>query len=371
MIELRRDRLEIRFPEVHDAAALNIEFQRTLRIPDDGHTYPLPPGLGRFPLRLVDEHAETVPRLWLQHGGVMLPMYQSEALWLRFGTAPGPELRAPYPFAVKVAAGKINAVSGEDWRDGLHDGPHDRPHDEQRDRLLSASHDARGGSAGQDYLVVPDQPWLDGYCVEHGVIRQFVAMPLGSGYSAEEQLTGAAEHGGIQIEVFPMRREVYERRFPKISHRRLFDSGAADLLLGTPMARADTGAMGLAPGGRMRQSIVDDPYGMDDWDLAHSARCFVHIANSLMWRAITGERPPTVPRTAAEYTRAGLPWFDYYDADAAELEGSDRLAELSSVTEVAAEKGDVALPENESVTPRIVLHLRRGMKPEQVREGRF
>ncbi len=47
----------------------------------------------------------------------------------------------------------------------------------------------------QDYVVVPGQPWLDGYCVDKGHIRQFVAMPLGSGYSAEEQLTGAAEHG--------------------------------------------------------------------------------------------------------------------------------------------------------------------------------
>ena len=30
---------------------VNIEFQRTLRIPDDGRDYCLPPGLGRFPLR--------------------------------------------------------------------------------------------------------------------------------------------------------------------------------------------------------------------------------------------------------------------------------------------------------------------------------
>jgi hypothetical protein len=27
-----------------------VAFQRTLRIPDDGHGYPLPPGLGRFPI---------------------------------------------------------------------------------------------------------------------------------------------------------------------------------------------------------------------------------------------------------------------------------------------------------------------------------
>ena len=58
----------------------------------------------------------------------------------------------------------------------------------------------------QDYMVVPGQPWLDGFCVEKGLIRQFVAMPLGEGYTPEEQLTGEAEHGGLQIAVYPMKR---------------------------------------------------------------------------------------------------------------------------------------------------------------------
>ena len=36
MIELRQDRLEFSFPDVHPDAVLRVEFQRTLRIPDDG-----------------------------------------------------------------------------------------------------------------------------------------------------------------------------------------------------------------------------------------------------------------------------------------------------------------------------------------------
>ncbi len=36
-------------------------------------------------------------------------------------------------------------------------------------------------------------------------------MPLGDGYTAEEQLTGKAEHGGVQIVVYPMKAAVYER----------------------------------------------------------------------------------------------------------------------------------------------------------------
>jgi hypothetical protein len=39
-------------------------------------------------------------------------------------------------------------------------------------------------------MVSPEQPWLDGFAIEKGVIRQFVAIPLGNGYSVEEQVTG-------------------------------------------------------------------------------------------------------------------------------------------------------------------------------------
>ena len=65
-------------------------------------------------------------------------------------------------------------------------------------------------AADHDYVVVPEQPWLDGFCVAKDVIRQFVAMPLGSGYSVEEQITGKPEHGGLQVLVYPMKKERYE-----------------------------------------------------------------------------------------------------------------------------------------------------------------
>ena len=191
MIELTNDALVFTFPEVHPEAELTLRFLRTLRIPDDEETYSLPPGRGVFPLRHVDDFAETVPASWKAHGGVMLPMFQAEAMWIDFSSA-SVDHRAKYCFVVKIATGKVNAVTGEDWRDGINRGP-------------------------QDYLVVPTQPWLDGYCVEKGLIRQFVAMPLGDGYTAEEQITGEAEHGGIQVVVYPMKREIFERRFPKQS----------------------------------------------------------------------------------------------------------------------------------------------------------
>ena len=210
MIELRDDSLVFSFPEVHKAAKLTIHFQRTLRIPDDDSDYPLPPGLGRFPLRHVDDFAERVPERWIEHGGVMFPMYQSEAMWLCFGSEYDGERGVEYPFAVKIATGKVSAVSGETWKNGVNRRP-------------------------QDYVVVPEQPWFDGYCVEKGVIRQFVAMPLGAGYSAEEQVTGKAEHGGLQVLAYPMNREIYEKRFPK---RKFRDDGIRYMMADMCVAEA-------------------------------------------------------------------------------------------------------------------------------------
>ena len=344
MIQLKSDHLVFEFPDVHSHARLTIDFQRTLRIPDDGTDYPLPPGLGSFPLAHVDDHADRVPPTWLTHGGVMLPMYQSEAMWLNFDARRAGEHDTDYPFAVKVATGKICAVSGETWRNDL-------------------SRDPK-----QNYLAIPKQPWLDGYCVEEGLIRQFVAMPLGAGYTAEEQITGEAEHGGLQILVAPMKREVFERRFPKTRHMHVDECCARYSMMPESSAPQD---MGLAPGGRMRQKIYRDPFDLSDYDTENASRCFVHIANSMVWRTITGSPPPTVPPTAYDYARRGLPWFEYYDGDTTALEGEGVLNTLKSVLTLGKEKGDQPLPENTSVDPTNIQEIRKDLKPGQVREGRF
>lgn len=152
MIEISNNSLVFSFPEVHPSAKLRISLQRTLRIPDDDKDYPLPPGLGAFPLRHVDDFAPRVPPSWIEHGGIMLPMFQSEAMWLSFNADYDDERCATYPFAVKIATGKINAVSGRPWTGGLHRQPQ------------------------QDYVVVPKQPWLDGYCVKKGVSRPMIQI---------------------------------------------------------------------------------------------------------------------------------------------------------------------------------------------------
>ena len=277
MITLEGDELVFRFPDLHPAAECRVQLQRTLRVPDDDREYPLPPGLGRFPMRHLEDYAARLDPTMASRGGVIVPMWQAEALWIAF--SPPWMKHDTYPFALRIATGKIDAVTGARWAPGL-DG------------------------ARQNYVVVPGQPWLDGYCVARGVIRQFVAMPLGEGYTAEEQITGAAEYGGIQIQAFPMKPERY-RLLSERSSRWICDLAAPTAAPSSSrLARVAASAMGIAPGGRMRQHLYEDEYGIDAWDLTTTSRCFVTILNSADWHATTGEAPPT-PASEREGVQPG------------------------------------------------------------------
>jgi hypothetical protein len=279
----------------------SISFQRTLRIPDDGRVYPLPPSLEAFPIRRVDDYRERVSTAWRERGGVFIPMYQREALWLAFQAAKWK------PNAVKIGVGGVNAVSGEIWNERLNDDP-------------------------QDYVVCPTQPWLDGIASGRGTIRQFVATPLGAGYTVEAQLTGSEETGGLQVLVFePKPGRFPDTPPPEPEPRQLNET----MISAESVPPVD---MGLAAGGEMTQKIYPDPYGIETWDQSTRAELFVHIVNSEQYEAITGEEPPPSPIDAHTYTAYGFPWFVLYEEDRATLEAG-RLATVKSIGELDADRG--------------------------------
>ena len=405
MITLDKNVLSIRCPNVHPDAHAQLEFQRTLRIPDDEEVHGLPAGLGCFPLRHVEDFSEGLDELTLRRGGILMPMHRSEAMWINFKGGGRGLFDDAYPFAIKVAAGKVNALTGGAWSP-----------------VLSAEE--------QDYIVIPAQPWIDGFAISKGIIRQFVAERLGEGFSAEEQLTGKAEFGGLQIIAYPMKAERYldilrareeaerareelartwERRrridrlrarltpFSEFSDRARSLVAAAtatlaeiednirvvgkvrstsdvpdpDLILNElhnlldrwnsqvdqlaelspPELRPflDVGmefleeatcfqiaepvsspSMGLGGGGRMRQEIYTDPYGVDAWDQSAGSRCFVHLLEAAQWEEISGGPAPTEPPSQKDYEKKGLPWFDYYAPEKGAVSGSKLLAGLKS-----------------------------------------
>ena len=286
--------------DVLEFGECRIAFQRTLRIPDDGRDYPLPPGLGHFPVLPVDRYADRVPAAWRERGGVFIPMHQREALWIDFT---GSHHGAAH--AVQVGIGKVNAITGEPWDGRLHRG---------------------SGGRKQDYLVVPDQPWLDGINVGEGRIRQFVAVPLGSDYTVEGQVTGEETWGGIQLLVVPQKPEP-----PRPAGSALLKRIERARPAPEPYAVAE---MGLGAGGSMTQRIYDDSYAFERWQQDRAARVFVHIANAELFTEITGKAPPPSPISAKSYADAGLPWFNLYDADRAFVAGSDALVDVWSVEEL-------------------------------------
>ena len=81
--------------------------------------------------------------------------------------------------------------------------------------------------------------------------------------------------------------------------------------------------------------------------------------------------PPTKPPTAEDYTKAGLPWFDYYAADLEALGGAAALTKVKSVAEMAAEKGEQVLGPDGEVDPSTVIALGPGKtKPQTSRPVR-
>ena len=316
----------------HNGKMFAVTFHRTVRLPEDGKTHALPPSLGHFPVKLVDDYKDKVPAAWREHGGVFIPLHQREAMWLGF---------SGFAAAVKVAAGKINAVNGRPWAQELVAGV-------------------------EDYMVAPSpQPWLDGFNSGDGVIKQFVAMPLGMGYTVEGQVTGKEDHGGLQLLVMPAKpgRIPEPTRYMRSAGVGGSSAGGQSFTMsGGPgsygggddgymndsmvlscfspreektgggvlrsLNMTKSAEMGLAAGGTMTQKIYPDPHGMDTWDQASMGRLFVHIVNAEMYEAITGEKCPPMPVSAQQYQG---PWFGLNDGVAPDIAAPEVLQGVLTV----------------------------------------
>jgi len=336
-----------------------INFQRTLRLPEDGTVHNLPPGFGPFPLESCGSHpARSLPKHWQNSNDVLMPMRKAEALWISWNRTKA---------AIMVGAGGINAVSGESFLPGE----------------LKAE--------PQSYMAVPKQPWLDGIKSGEGVVRQFVATTKGSGASVEAQVCGDDFQGGIQLFVCPPKRtdvhfslqggkvasgvcaddskRLYSsphelgmeegtclemRRLKKVvdtfgGGRTLADyniekESTLHLVLrlrgGPPV---DDDEMALAVGGQMRQDVYPDPEGVFFWDSKGGQTVNVHLASPTMYTAITGRLPPETPVSAAQYTSAGFPWYSLFD--------EETINDVNAPAVLAAVKSIAELNDAESAEP--------------------
>lgn len=277
-------------------ASLRIGVQRTLRVPNDGGDYPLPPALGRLLVRLAADYPTCVPQAW--QGGLhfLIAIHLQDAAWLQFNA------RHTDPRALAISAGAVNALTGHPWHAAIEASP-------------------------QNYVVVPHQPWLDGFTVQSGVVRQFVAVPLRGGGSVEEQVTGETE-GGITIAVFE----------PK--------AGALEGESSPPRASARARDLGLGAGGRITQRVYPDPYGADVWSSTPAVVIHLHLIEAEEFARLTGERVPLSPVDTETHTGHGLPWFELYDSARGELPATPELSGVKSLDEVENEPQNGARPQN-------------------------
>lgn len=288
------------------AGPFAVRLERTLRVPDDGKVYPLPPTLGSFPLFRSSSYSAALAEGWEEP--FFVPLRQSEALWLSFATS---QYRA-----VQVACGAIDAVSGGRFPAPLRTDP-------------------------QNYVVCPDQPWLDGFKTADGIVRQFVAAPLGSGLTVSEQLEGVAS-SALTIRVIQPKPGALPEP-PEM----MFDE--MDL-----MSYGSTPDLGLGAGGAIRQQVYPDRWGVEVWDPDSFTDVRLRILNSDRFREITGLNPPQEAISAADYSRFGFPWFDLNDESAKDIAASERMGGVKGLG-----------LKDESANPSLIQKLRRGLKPKQ------
>ncbi|MCB2203641.1 hypothetical protein KQI65_02745 [bacterium] len=317
-----------------------MRFQRTLRIPDDGKKYPLPPGLGAFPLYRVEDYTDRIPAHWQRENAFFLPMYRREAMWIEFDAA------AWKPNAVQVGLGRIDALTGNTWDHGLQDDP-------------------------QNYLVVPNQPWLDGIKTEDGVIRQFVAVAKGSGYSVEAQVTGAESEEALRIAVYEPR----PGRFPE-SAPFAYDRGRVQEVDAPAMAASARGgvrksSLGMGAGGRMKQKVYPDAYGLRTWEKEAAVEIVLYIVDSEYFAAITGMTPPSTPIDAETYTTYGYPWFALYDERKPDIPAGETLGNVRSTGELDEERGgtpDSSLQIPDSLIITLPVHPPNRPEPQPIEQ---
>jgi len=300
---------------IHVGDRFSLTLQRTVRLPQDGRDYPLTPSFGEFPVVGAEAFSDRLPGSWHVRDAFVIPIYEREALFLAFSASESK------PNAVQVGVGGINAVSGEGWP-------------------------APPSANPQNYIVCPDQPWLDGIYALNGRVRQFVAAGRGRGDTVAEQL-GGTEASALQIRVY----EPQPGRFSDQMHaaeRGRLDSIPDDL--------------GVGAGGTMRQKIYPDPYGVETWNAEDYAEFYIYLVRPDLFRELTGREPPPASISAETYTRLNLPWFELDDKNAPALVAPSRLGEVETISKRERERGDCADEAGVDVSPDQIGRIRAPKK---------
>ncbi|PQE20638.1 integral membrane protein [Rutstroemia sp. NJR-2017a BBW] len=246
------NRIAVKSPE---GGRLDIALRRTVRVPDDGRSYNLPPNLGSFLLYDVNTYKDKLPVSVVQKGGFFMPIHDREAMFIQFASTS--------PFAIKIYSGGVNVISGES--------KHPRAQENSAmETEFTTKHSA------QDHMVTPAQNWVDGIASIDGKVQQFVAASDTYGYSVEAQLTNATIHVALRL------------------------AGGRARLQGDRSSPLE--ALSLAPGGLINQVIRHDDKPSGFWDTSSSVTFNVQPVDANLCQTILGFYPLLPPVTAVDYS---------------------------------------------------------------------
>lgn len=354
------DGYTLRFYSAHQDGGLDVQFQRSLRLPEEGPEMPWPPGLNLFPLALDEE-------------GLWIPMRACEALEIQLCG------RAWHPNAVRVGVGNRNAVTGKTWRNALQGYLVCPP-----DNCLEG-YERPGRARGQFGLATPElqlqvfEPRRErvgiqqagvhllqeanaeevlqhllrqGLITEKGyrnLLRRSYPLTLLKGAARREALNWLAGLWGVPFEDLAgwkppsdWRQEIPEATACSLVVLGLGTDGSAlrvavghpalgnrlSQVLGRPLRPllADPALIqkhleslygdcvvqvdgpessGLSPAGGRRER--------EAWSRANPGQISVHLVPVSQWEARVGRTAPPTPITPSIYARQGLPWLPEYE----------------------------------------------------------
>lgn len=309
--------------------SLEVVFHRTVRVADGRTPSNLPPSLGTMKAYKVSDYPKTCPKAW-EDDAVFVALHDTEALWLSFNAG-------GRPMALLVGAGGINALTGE---------------------KLGTKLDK------DNYIVTPPQPWLDGWKSEDGCVYQFVATPYekGEGKTVAEQLIGKeSKTGAIGLAVFESKDPrltvkhsspvegygtspfdgvlfskgviIEDCAMPQMKSSAMSVNSIQGAMRSSRRARSASASprrtiseMGIGKGGKIRQKVYPDPYGLETWQDSPVAAVAVYVVNAEAFEEITGEK---IPKPVGHESYKGV-WFGLKDEKLEDVGGTNKFTGLDT-----------------------------------------
>ncbi|PVH90223.1 hypothetical protein DM02DRAFT_683510 [Periconia macrospinosa] len=293
-----------------------------------------------IPFTNVAAHATQLPADMQIKSSLLLPMYQSDAAWIQFA------VKKPYAYLVKISVDGINAIVDEPAAE------------DESTRARRKEKHAKGPASLQDYIVVPEQLWLDGHADVEGNVQQF-ALPLPK---PDQQINRAMRH--IQFEIMPcvqappepvesdeysivvrtftprelvfktncddtiecLKRRVQDRDGIPVSQQRMLycildtrklsdyeiPKGATIHLVLRLLGGSEPHELKITPDGKRKQVVHPDPKG-EEWLRERTVVFKVHMVGPAVYRAVTGVAPPLGPIGKDKYEAHGVRYLDEYE----------------------------------------------------------